>query len=59
MTKKKHRGDSYYTCIKCEGVFQGFGYKQYSENYRGGYACKVCSGTGKIRFTKDFKEGNV
>tara|TARA_R100000234_G_scaffold104849_1_gene74863 strand:+ start:2946 stop:3122 length:177 start_codon:yes stop_codon:yes gene_type:complete len=56
---KKHRGDSYYTCIKCRGVFQGFGYKQYSENYRGGYACKECSGNGVSRFTRDFKEENV
>lgn len=53
---KKHRGDSEYTCVICEGVFKGFGYKQYSEIYYGGYACKECSGNGVSRFTKDFKE---
>ena len=55
MTKKKHREDSYYTCLKCECVYQGFGYK--IKGYATGM-CKDCGSNSKIRFTKDFKEGN-
>ena len=44
------------TCRKCERVFQGFGYT--IKGYATGN-CKDCGNNNKIRFTKDFREGNV
>lgn len=54
MKKKKHY--LHRTCLKCECVYQGFGFT--IKGYATGL-CKDCGSNSKIRFAKDFKEGNV